>query len=123
MNIVTAFISGHRDVTEEEFNIHYKPLIDVAIENGHHFVVGDYEGLGIMAQRYLKEHCEESKVTVYHMFVSPRNHVDGFNTLGGFFSDEDRDSNMTKDSDYDIAWVRPGKEKSGTAINIKRRNK
>ena len=28
---------------------------------------------------------------------------------------------MTKDSDFDIAWIRPGREDSHTALNIKRR--
>ena len=31
------------------------------------------------------------------------------------------DASMTRDSDFDIAWIRPGKEDSHTAMNIKRR--
>ena len=37
-----AFISGHRDVTIEEFNEYYVPLIEEAIKQEHKFVVGDY---------------------------------------------------------------------------------
>ena len=37
------FISGHRDLTQEEFDIHYAPLIDDIMRNDvfTEFVVGD----------------------------------------------------------------------------------
>ncbi len=117
---MTCFISGHRDVTKEEFNKHYKHLINDAITNGYTVVVGDYEGLDLMAQEYLMS-CNYINVYVYHMFKSPRNHVEGFPTVGGYDSDIHRDWNMTLNSDYDIAWVRDGKETSGTAQNIHHR--
>jgi len=115
-----AFVSGHRDVTDLEFNTHYVPKLDEAMKQGHLVVVGDYQGVDYMAQRYLKNN-NYTNVIVYHMFVKPRYYVDGFPTKGGYVSDEDRDSAMTRDSTYDIAWVRHGKEKSGTAINLARR--
>lgn len=115
-----AFVSGHRDVSVDEFDEHYKPKLLNAMEQGHQIVVGDYEGVDYMAQSFLSFH-EYTNVLVYHMFTKPRYYVGTFNTVGGFISDEDRDSAMTNVSDYDIAWVRPGKNKSGTAINIRRR--
>lgn len=42
-------------------------------------------------------------------------------TQGGFTSDIERDKAMTEHSDYDIAFIRKGKESSGTAQNILRR--
>lgn len=117
-----AFVSGHRDVTVAEFEEHYKPLLFKAMAEGHKIVVGDYQGADHRAQSFLAYHGYEN-VLVYHMFLKPRYFVNGFNTLGGFKSDEDRDSAMTYASDYDIAWVRPGKENSGTAINLRRRIK
>lgn len=39
----------------------------------------------------------------------------------GFKSDEERDSAMTRDSDFDIAFIKDGRWNSGTAQNIKRR--
>ncbi|WQJ53862.1 MAG: hypothetical protein [Wendovervirus sonii] len=81
-----------------------------------------------MAQQYLKDLCLDYKldykrVTVYHMFDSPRNLAsDKFNLKGGYKSDEERDSAMTDASDFDIAYIRKGKEKSGTAQNIMRRH-
>ena len=115
------FISGHRDITPEEFNEHYVPAIDKALsEKKATFVIGDYHGVDFIAQKYLKN--KKADVIVYHMFESPRENA-GHPTLGGFKNDEERDAAMTEISDEDIAWVRPGKEKSGTAINLKRRNK
>jgi hypothetical protein len=115
----TYFISGHRDITEEEFKTHYEEKIFKAINDDSHFVVGDCDGVDHLAQKYLKAFGVK-QVDVYHMFDEPRHNV-GFNTIGGFRSDVDRDTAMTEDSNIDIAWVRKGKEKSGTQQNIDRR--
>jgi len=116
----TAFVSGHGDLTEQEFKEHYKPRLDWAIENGVWIVVGDYKGADTMAQEYLLN-CYYRRVVVFHMFSEPRVNVGNFPTKCGYKTDNHRDSAMTMLSDYDIAWVRPGREKSGTAKNIKRR--
>lgn len=123
-----AHISGHLDLTEAEFTEHYLPLIQSALDQGNEFIVGDARGADKIAQDYLYEifnafvvkKFELCPVTVYHMFTKPRNNH-GFKTVGGFTSDDERDSAMTAASDYDIAWVRPGREKSGTAKNLLRR--
>lgn len=128
-----AFISGHLDLTDQEFEEHYLPKIGEALKNGHSFVVGDAKGADTIAQKYFNTifrvyrvkgeiNCELAPVTVYHMFKSPRNNAGGFKIIGGFQSDDERDAAMTAASDYDIAWVRPGREKSGTAKNLARRN-
>jgi hypothetical protein len=44
-----------------------------------------------------------------------------FATKGEFKTDKQRDAAMTAASTIDIAWVRPGKEYSGTAQNLARR--
>lgn len=121
---MTAFISGHGDVTWQEFEEHYVPRIAEAVNKGHSIIVGDFRGLDTDAMKYLQyvdEQYMTVDLTVYHMFTEPRNTVDCAKHKGGFTSDHDRDSAMTRDSDYDIAWVRPGKENSGTANNIRRR--
>lgn len=126
------FISGHRDVTEEEFEKYYIPKINEAIREGDTFVVGDYEGVDQMAMNYLMERGAEFKI--FHMFDKPRHTPFGHSInfcisgdfdisfRGGFTSDEARDSAMTEISHYDIAFVRPGKWDSGTAENIYRRH-
>ena len=80
-------------------------------------------GADRMAQDYLLA-CGVSpkNINVYHMLKAPRylaNH--NIPTIGGYTSDLQRDEAMTKNSDYDIAFIRKGRETSGTAQNILRR--
>lgn len=141
---MTYFISGHRDITPEEFEKFYVPaivdVIDTCNDNYDdcEFVVGD---------------CI---LCIYHMFSEPRFRVgvagqDGFyhvdmvdelnadlcedddpytiddcpivHYVGGFETDRDRDSAMTNVSSEDIAFIRSkSKWDSGTAENILRRH-
>ena len=115
------FVSGHLNLTIDEFNQFYTPFLEQAMKQNCSFVIGDAIGADFMAQSYLmKNHYD--KVVVYHMFETPRNNC-GFKTKGGFDSDDARDSQMTRDSTKDICWVRKGKSKriSGTEKNILRR--
>lgn len=119
------FISGHRDLTWEEFAKWYAPAISrtLGTDNGAMFVVAECEGADRMAQDYLLA-CgvPVRNITVYHMLKTPRYLADSrIPTIGGYTSDVQRDEAMTKNSDYDIAFIRKGKEKSGTAQNILRR--
>lgn len=118
----TAYISGHLDLTTKEYNEHYHSKILDAVIAGHDFVVGDARGADWFAQCQLQIVALPgiSNVVVYHMGSSPRNNC-GFTLIGGYASDSARDEAMTDASTYDIAWVRPGREKSGTAKNIRRR--
>lgn len=135
-----GFISGHIDVTKEFFLKNYKDHIQVMINNGDEFVVGDSNGIDLMTQEYLANNLsldQHHRVTVYHMFEKPRNLVSElFKLVGGFTSDDKRDEKMTEDSDYDIAYVRTIEESkkmygnkfrpkriSGTQKNIDRRQK
>ncbi|MBD2197400.1 MULTISPECIES: hypothetical protein [Calothrix] len=120
MSKIVNFVSGHLDLTPVEFDTYYRPEIDRAIAQNESFIVGDAKGADTLAQQYLIERTQA--VTVYHMFASPRNNL-GFPTRGGFHSDVERDTQMTLDSDRDIAWVRPGRERSGTQANRDRRLK
>lgn len=119
------FISGHRDITEEEFKRIYVPAINEAIFNYRaKFIVGDYHGVDIMAQNYLMDEMKinPKDLTVCHMFDKPRNiNEKVINIIGGFKNDIERDSFMTQNSDEDIAFVRENKWNSGTAQNILRR--
>lgn len=123
----TYFISGHRNITEKEFKDNYVPaLIQAAAEDHSTFVVGDYYGVDIMAQNYLVDvlSINPDRITVYHMMDSPRNkNPKIMKTKGGFKTDSERDSQMTNDSQADIAFVRDEKTMSGTEENILRRHK
>lgn len=118
--MTTYFISGHLDLTMEEFREHYTSRLTAAIAEDGAFVVGDARGCDLMAQLYLRD-ARAVRVQVFHMFTDPRNNVGGFPTVGGFPSDSARDTAMTDASDADIAWVRPGRTSSGTAANLARR--
>lgn len=121
----TFFISGHRDITYREYTQLYLPKIIECIDKyDAYFIMGDYEGVDIMAQNTLMGVLEYpiDKVTVYHMFDKPRN-INPLitQTIGGFKTDEERDYAMSANSDEDIAFVRCGRFMSGTAQNIIRR--
>lgn len=118
------FISGHRDLTQEEFNYYYIPLIEMALNDKKSiFLVGDYDGADIMAQKYLNDNIDNiERVVVYHIGGEPMNIANkNFPRIGGWKDDIERDTAMTKASVQDIAWIRKGKENSGTAQNILRR--
>ena len=118
--VKTYFVSGHLDITVDEFREHYAPRIAAAIAEEAAFVVGDARGCDLMAQLYLRD-ARVLRVQVFHMCTAPRNNVGGFPTIGGFQTDRDRDEAMTERSVADIAWVRPGRKSSGTAANLARR--
>ncbi len=119
----SAFVSGHLDLTQAEFDEHYRHKIyEALVDYNDLIVVGDSRGADFMAQQYVRDLGYVERLRVFHMFVQPRNIVDGATVLAcGFETDEARDNSMTLHSHYDIAWVREGRENSGTAKNIKRR--
>jgi len=125
--VKTYHVSGHLDVTYSEFAEHYVPRLEAAVGEGAFFVVGDARGADAWAQAWLAERTDMARrdgwfcLTVFHMSKHPRNNLGGWPTRGGFVSDEERDAACTDASDDDIAWVRPGREKSGTAKNLARR--
>lgn len=121
---VVYFISGHRNLSREEFLKAYKDQIDSAMSNPNSkFVLAECEGVDSFAQDYLRDHLKNHKrVTVYHMFDSPRYLASKlFNTKGGYKTDIERDTAMTIDSNIDIAFIHKGAWTSGTAQNILRR--
>ena len=128
--MTTAFVSGHLDLTQEEFDGHYAPYILSAMASNHDIVVGDARGADDMAQRLIKKWTPilnyTGHVTVYHMLQLPRFNA-GFKTKDGYTSNTGKDSAMTEASDYDILYIRPDKHSSvsgrvsGTEQNLIRR--
>lgn len=101
------FISGHRDLTIKEFEKHYVPQILKVLRDDSEaeFIVGDWEGCDTFAQEFLGNLHAIIEVCDYKHFKSY----------------DACDIYMTKHSDFDIAWIRKGREDSHTANNIKRR--
>lgn len=123
------FISGHRDLTKEEFTQHYIPwIIRVMITDPRaEFVIGDWEGCDTMALEFILSQSSYICISIY--YVDKLNirifgkHPTIFEKVCVYRckSYDECDSIMTSISDFDIAWIRPGKEDSYTAKNIKRR--
>lgn len=127
--VTTYFISGHRDITKEEFEKNYCPIIDDIVKSNLpaniRFIMGDYHGADYMSQHYLVEvlNFPPERICVYHMGKKPMNiHPKIDNRVGGFNNDEERDSAMTRDSHIDVAFVRNHNKWSGTGANILRRH-
>lgn len=122
----TYFISGHRDLTENEFEYYYIPLIQEALSENPNakFVVGDFDGCDIMAQNYLVNIINDiANITVYCVGETPRNiNPNIIYIKNGFADDREKDNAMTNASFKDIALVRNPKIWSGTGENILRRN-
>ena len=128
----TYFISGHLDISQQEWDAHYKDRIDKAIKENANFVIGDAKGVDYMSALYLWNNSVKN-VTIYHMFKKPLNNP-GYPTKGSFKNHEKKDSTMTKNSGEDIVWVRSEKDTkllygdkyrpnriSGTQKNLNRR--
>ena len=136
------FVSGHRDLSYEDFEKYYVPILVGILTDDDYpmFVVGDCDGVDKFAMDYIYNHMRCGELIIYHMFDSSRNIPEGYiekkptldewleedlvevHFMGGFQSDIERDSAMTKNSDCDIAFVKDNRWDSGTAQNIKRRH-
>lgn len=114
------FVSGHRDLTEKEFIEHYVNQICYVLERDRYaeFIVGDWEGCDRMFLEYMKDNS--NRITVCYC-EKLRVNSDLFNYAIKCDSYDECDAKMTELTDFDIAWIRPGREDSHTAQNIKRR--
>lgn len=135
-----VFISGHRNITEYEFNTHYTKLIDEYIDWVNAisplgdkcltFYVGDCEGCDKMTIYYLiSKLCHNIKLVICSLkrpFVGQIDYSlcqnDNITVIKKFITHEERDSYMTSNTTCDIMWIRPGQWTSGTAQNFVRRH-
>lgn len=124
------FISGHRDLTDIEFREHYKPIIDMVIDHDPiaDFVVGDWEGCDTLTIAYLLDNLHFTGQIHVVCINEPRikyygDDLENYEQVVLHYKDsyDECDASMTENSDFDIAWIRPGRENSHTAKNIKRR--
>ena len=125
------FISGHRDLTIKEFEEHYVPQIlkVLRFDRTPLFLVGDWEGCDEMFFMFI--HAYKVPVVVHYVNKCRIDIENIKDKLGDWFEAivgtekcntyDECDASMTRDSDFDIAWIRPGREDSHTAKNIKRR--
>lgn len=77
----TVFISGHLNISKEDWEKHYKSEIDRYIEERCNFVMGDARGVDKMSIDYLWNNWVEN-VTIYHMYGRPLNNATDYPTKG-----------------------------------------
>jgi len=120
----TAFISGHIDLTQTTFAQEYSARLDAAIAANDTFIVSTAKGADTMALEYLLAHnVDPSRITIYLHTPPPqkqRSRADaaavietedkycarGLRTSIVEGGHTERDAVMTRESDYDILWVR-----------------
>lgn len=118
------FISGHRDLTTEEFVEHYVPLIHKVIKEDSQaaFVVGDWEGCDSMFVQYMEAFYSKVPIVIFYVDIlrikEGKFNIYDFRECVNYY---ECDATMTLCSHFDIAWIRPGRENSHTANNIRRR--
>lgn len=119
----TYFISGHCDLTQEEFHKHYAHKIRKS--NADYpdcvYLVGNRTGCDQFAQEYLRKiGVSPERVTIYYKETSSLVNLHGYATKT-FLMNHHAAKAMTEASTHDIAWVRSGAEDSTTARNLLRR--
>lgn len=119
MNI---FISGHKDLTQEEFEQYYIPLINQGMYNNVKFYISNYQNCDRFCYDYF-EKCEYYNVEICFNRLGFSKINDKFIKAVGFKSDEEILIYMTEHTDKDIAWVRNENQLTTTAKNILRRFK
>ena len=98
------FISGHMNLTKNEFDLHYKSEIDKSINEGGTYVIGNAKGADTMALDYLLyKGIDPKNITIYfynrYGNKYSKKYIDrGVNLIRGFSGYTSRDAEMTKDS-------------------------
>lgn len=101
------FISGHIDITYEEFLLRYSDQIDEALKDTNcSFLIGDSDGTDKFAQSYLYNKIDNSKITIYHIGKYCKNNLHNYQTSGNYKNHTQKDEAMTLNSDIDILWIR-----------------
>lgn len=114
----TAHISGHLELSDENFIKYYVPEINKYIDLQYGFVIGGAKGVDLMAQEYLLK-FPNITVTIYDI-ANRDNRIDKrYNHKNSYKNFTDADIAMTNDSTVDIAFIT--RKESGTARNLLRR--
>ena len=137
------FISGHRDLSKDEFNSIYVCLINQYIDwlnidqsnlftsKKLTFYVGDCDGCDSMAIEYIVNNVLPNNPDTYLTICTCDFDFEGkqsynfdnsnINIINGFKSHEERDTYMTRETQVDLLYIRAGKWDSGTAQNFVKR--
>ena len=126
----TAYVAGYQNISQEEFADNYIENLDHGIKRGDSFILSDEPGTSEMALEYFHEKkVPADKITVYHctslaasartteLLVGDYKQCNVKTISGG---EMERIKAMSKDSKYDILWLREQDKIKGvkTASNI-----
>lgn len=138
----SVFISGHRNITQEEFTKYYTEEIDSFLRwvdkesslgsKSLTFYIGDCIGCDSMAINYIADYITKHNTSNINIklcmlcdtFSGQNNTIYNnkyIKIIKKFNTHEERDCYMTENTTYDILWVREGCWDSGTAQNYVRR--
>lgn len=142
--MTTAFISGHTDLNDQEFQQYYVPQLQHVISEKHNVVLGNAPGADTKVLEYLLTAGHDPKQVTVYIFSRTDDHATlrqwyiekyKVSVLNNWTSYNKRDTAMTFASDYDLCWVRSEEEcrclygdqyrkrVSGTEQNLIRRKK
>lgn len=113
------YITGHRDLSKEEFSKIYIPEIDRIIREDSNavFLVGVCEGVDLYTIQYLNKYS--IPVQVYGPNLDIKNDLTRLHLYPSY---EKSALEMIKNSDKTIGFIKPGRENSSfTALNILKR--
>jgi hypothetical protein len=113
------YITGHRDLSKEEFSKIYIPEIDRIIREDSNavFLVGVCEGVDLYTIQYLNKYS--IPVQVYGPNLDIKNDRIRLHLYPSY---EKSALEMIKNSDKTIGFIKPGRENSSfTALNILKR--
>ena len=116
-------ISGHRDLTDEEFRNYYADKIRKSNAEFPNcvYIVGDNPGCDKYAQDYLRKiGVSPARVIIYYRTATPPANIHKCETKA-FDTNNEKNIAMVNHSTHDIAWIRPGEVDSEPGKNIERR--
>lgn len=138
-----VFVSGHRDLSKEEFDTIYVSPINQYIDwlnldqssffssKKLTFYVGDCDGCDNMVINYIVNNILPNNKNAYLNICTCDFDFDGkcsynfddpnISIISGFKTHEERDTYMTIETHVDLLYIRPNKWDSGTAQNFVRR--
>lgn len=114
------YITGHRDLSKEEFSKIYIPEIDRIIREDSNavFLVGVCEGVDLYTRQYLIKY--NIRLQIYGPYFE-FDHINNITQVHFLVSYENAANKMIENSDITIGFIKPGRESSFTALNILKR--
>lgn len=116
----TVFVVGHDDLTEAEFDAHYRQSLAVEMDLGTQILIGDLSAVDQLTQKWLVGKSEQ--VRVYCLGEEPKLNLGEWPVEIGFETVKEMRAAMFYDSTRDLAWQRPGHTDDDVKITLLRRD-